>query len=67
MDEIRLEALRQASIVMHGAPFTEIVRAAEAFDAFLRAPELAACAQVLPVVGQPSATDFAQADQSPVA
>jgi len=42
MDDLRKYALHEAVLALNGAPFTEIVKAAEAFHAFLSgAPQIA--------------------------
>ena len=59
MDEdLRKYALHEAVLSITGAPFTEVVRAAEAFHAFLDPTAKAAACQV-------ANHDLAQADQSP--
>lgn len=65
MDEIRVQALRQACIAMCGASYDEIVRAAESFYGFLRGEGEPLETATPPPIPQVSATDLSQADQTP--
>jgi hypothetical protein len=63
MDDLRKFALDIAATAIRGAPFTEIVEAAEAFHAFLSGQ--ADDERVVRPPPLPSNADLAKADQSP--
>lgn len=58
MDDLRKLALELAANSLQGAPFTEIVRAAEAFHAFLRGDKDTATPEAV-------SYDLGKADQTP--
>lgn len=62
MDDLRKFALDIAATAIRGAPFTEIVKAAEAFHAFLSGADDERVVRPPPL---PSNADLAKADQSP--